>query len=65
MREARDGQFRNGAQAGRNPPSPFMLSTATRSGVPRLLPATMGAIEARRATEAAAKASPAEWAPSV
>ena len=44
---------------------PLMLSTATRSGVTEVLRATMGAIEARRATEAAAKASPAEWAPSV
>ena len=44
---------------------PLMLSTATRSGVTEVLRATMAAIEARRVTEAAAKASPAEWAPSV
>ena len=42
-----------------------MLSTATRTGVTEVLRATMAAIEARRETEAAAKASPAEWAPSV
>ena len=44
---------------------PLMLSTATRTGVTEVLRATMAAIEARRGTEAAAKASPAEWAPSV
>ena len=44
---------------------PFLLSTATRSGVTEVLRATMAAIEARRADEAAANAKPAEWAPSI
>ena len=44
---------------------PFLLSTATRTGVTEVLRATMAAIEARRASEPAANATPAQWAPSI
>jgi GTPase len=44
---------------------PLVLSTATRSGVTEVLRATMAAIEARRASEGAAKARPAAWAPTI
>ncbi len=44
---------------------PLMLSTATHRGVTEVLRATIGAIEARRAGEAAAGARPAQWAPSI
>jgi GTPase len=44
---------------------PFLLSTATRSGVTEVLRATMAAIEARRTGERAAKARPAAWAPTI
>jgi hypothetical protein len=44
---------------------PIMLSTATRTGVTEVLRAAMAAIEARRTSASAAKAKPAEWAPSL
>ena len=44
---------------------PLMLSTATRAGVTEVLRATMAAIEARRVHEAAARAKPLHWAPSI
>ena len=43
----------------------LLLSTATRAGVTEVLRATMAAIEARRSSESAAKARPAQWAPSI
>ena len=44
---------------------PLLLSTATRAGVTEVLRATMAAIEARRASEPAAKAAAAQWAPPI
>jgi GTP-binding protein len=44
---------------------PFLLSTATRTGVTEVLRTTMAAIEARRKKESAARAKAAEWAPSI
>ena len=45
---------------------PLLLSTATQRGVTDVLRATIAAIEARRAKEAAAKAvKPAAWAPPI
>ncbi|HEX9169527.1 MAG TPA: GTPase ObgE [Roseiarcus sp.] len=44
---------------------PIMLSTATRTGVTEMLRAAMATIEARRTSASAAKAKPAEWAPSL
>jgi hypothetical protein len=42
-----------------------MLSTATQAGVTEVLRATMAAIEARRVDEAATRAKPVQWAPSL
>jgi GTP-binding protein len=42
---------------------PFLLSTATRSGVTEVLRATMAAIEAERASESPTSARPPQWAP--
>src|SRR5271163_4324278 len=44
---------------------PFLLSTATQTGVTEVLRATMAAIEARRASESVGDAAPAQWAPSL
>jgi GTPase len=44
---------------------PLMLSTATQAGVTEVLRATMTAIEARRGDEAATRAKPVHWAPSL
>jgi GTPase len=44
---------------------PLLLSAATHRGVTEVLRATMAAIEAGRAGEAAAAARPGQWAPSV
>ena len=44
---------------------PLMLSTATRAGVTEVLRATMTAIETRRVDEAATRAKPVQWAPSI
>jgi GTP-binding protein len=44
---------------------PLMLSTATRAGVTEVLRTTMTAIEARRGDEAATRAKPVHWAPSL
>jgi GTP-binding protein len=51
--------------AGAKRAKPLLLSTATRTGVTEVLRATMAAIEARRASESAANATPAQWAPSI
>ena len=44
---------------------PLMLSTATQAGVTEVLRATMAAIEARRVDEAATRAKPVQWAPTL
>jgi GTPase len=44
---------------------PLMLSTATRAGVTEVLRTTMAAIEMRRVDEAATRAKPIQWAPSI
>jgi GTPase len=44
---------------------PFLLSTATRTGVTEVLRATMAAIEARRASEPPAKVKASAWAPTI
>ena len=44
---------------------PLMLSTATRAGVTEVLRTTMTAIEAQRGDEAATRAKPVHWAPSL
>ena len=44
---------------------PLLLSTATRAGVTEMLRATMTAIEARRVDEAATRAKPVQWAPTL
>ena len=44
---------------------PLMLSTATRAGVTEVLRVMMTAIEARRGDEAATRAKPVQWAPTL
>jgi GTP-binding protein len=63
MRVIRD--FGPPLAAGEKRAKPFLLSTATRSGVTEVLRAVMSAIEARRVSESAANAKGAQWAPSI
>ncbi len=51
--------------AGAKRAKPLMLSTATRAGVTEVLRATTAAIETRRVDEAATRAKPVHWAPSI